>query len=95
MNNGLDMETALHIIRIRKKFMGLRHSVRALSPFVPDPVQVTIKQSSYNNTGSVKGFMVTYPGASIENGIIYHIHGGGFIQGFDCIDTSISLYIFI
>ena len=59
----------------------MRYSFRRLLPFIPDPEQVIIKQSSYNNTDAVKGYIVTYPGAKIENGMIYYIHGGGFYLG--------------
>ena len=52
-----------------------------LSPFVPSPEEIMIKPSSYNNTGSVKGHTITYPGAKLENGMVYYIHGGGWFSG--------------
>ena len=71
-----------YVLKNRAKFMAERNAIRTLSPFTPDPIKVTIKQSSFNNTGPVEGYIVTYPGTKIENGVIYYIHGGGFFMGY-------------
>ena len=72
------------LLKYRAKTAQFTSAPRANLPhFVPTPQWVTFRDSSYNDQGPVKGTILTYPGAKIENGVIYWIHGGGFFLGYD------------
>ncbi len=49
--------------------------------YVQTPKEIIIKPNSVNNNGPLKAFLLTYPGAKSENGIILYIHGGGHFLG--------------
>eukprot|EP01084_Bolivina_argentea_P119065 211165_1 len=47
---------------------------RMLPPFMKDPKVITINNKT-------KGYLLTYPGCSISNGIVVHFHSGGCFLG--------------
>ena len=71
------------LLKYRKKNASFNSSPRALLPhYVSTPENIIFKDTSFNNQGPIKGTKLIYPGAKIENGVIYWIHGGGFFLGF-------------
>ena len=79
-NISTDEEWRKIILEEREEFNSTRNMTK-LSPFMPKAEEVIIKQSSFNNTGPIKGYIVKYPGATIENGMVLYIHGGAFVMG--------------
>ena len=80
------------LLKYRAKSAAWTSAPRANLPHhVPTPEKVTFRDTSYNDQGPVKGTILTYPGAKIENGVIYWIHGGGFFLGLSLYTPYIRL----
>ena len=77
------------IMKYRKQNLSMRSPRYGLPKFVPTPKEIIFQKTSVNNQGPLKGTILTYPGAKIENGVILYIHGGGFFLG---LTFAISLF---
>ena len=80
------------LLKYRKKNASFNSPRANLPKYVETPKEVIFQQTSFNNQGPIKGTILTYPGAKIENGVIYWIHGGGFFLGLSLYLQSIHPY---
>ena len=62
------------IPKIRKQNLSMKSPRYGLPKFVPTPKEIIFSKTSVKNQGPLKGSLLTYPGANIENGVIYWIH---------------------
>ena len=68
-------------MKTRKQIDANRSPRYTLPPYVETPKEVIIRDSSANNQGPLKGYLLTYPGATMD-GVILYLHGGAFQLGF-------------
>ena len=90
--NGTVEGTISSMPKMRKQNLSLKSPRYGLPKFVPTPKEIIFSQTSVKNQGALKGSILTYPGAKIENGVIYYIHGGGFMMGYFFICILYTFY---
>eukprot|EP01084_Bolivina_argentea_P137541 242252_1 len=76
----LDINSKYYYLKSRNNFNKL-YMKHKLPTYMDTPKKITINNNWNNTNFELNGYLYTYPGCSIENGLLLYIHGGGFFLG--------------